>query len=161
MKVGDSVAVNGACLTVTRLGDEKLSVGVMPETLRRTALADLTPGDTVNLERALQPTSRLGGHFVQGHVDGVGTVTAVTPDGNARVVRIDAPPELLRYIVEKGFIAVDGTSLTVTQVDEGSFSVALVPFTQEHVAAGLMQTGHRVNLEVDILAKYVEKLVVH
>lgn len=158
---GDSIAVNGTCLTATRLDDQGFAVGVMPETVRRTNLAHLAPGDTVNLERALQPTSRLGGHFVQGHIDGVGTVATVAPDGPALAVYLVTPPELLRYIVEKGFITVDGISLTVTEVDERGFGVALVSYTQDHIATGLLTTGHQVNLEVDILAKYVEKLVVH
>jgi len=158
---GDSIAVNGTCLTVTRLDDQGLVVGVMPETIRRTNLARLVSGDTVNLERALQPSSRLGGHFVQGHIDGVGTVATVEPDGPALAVYVVATPELLRYIVEKGFITVDGISLTVTEVDERGFGVALVSYTQDHIACGLVTAGHQVNLEVDILAKYVEKLVVH
>jgi riboflavin synthase len=115
----------------------------------------------VNLERPLQPESRLGGHFVQGHVDGVGTVRSVQPDGNALAVWIETEPAILRYVVEKGFIAVDGASLTVTGVDERGFGVALVPYTQEHIAPGVFTAGARVNLEVDVLAKYVEKLVVH
>ena len=158
---GDSIAVNGACLTLTGLKKDRFSVGVVPETLRRTNLGDLATGDEVNLERALQPQSRLGGHFVQGHVDGVGTVAAVIPESTALNVRIEAAPHLLRYVVEKGFIAVDGVSLTVTGVDERGFGISLVPYTQMHVARGLREAGHRVNLEVDILAKYVEKLVVH
>jgi len=158
---GDSIAVNGTCLTVTRLDDQGLVVGVMPETIRRTNLARLVSGDTVNLERALQPSSRLGGHFVQGHIDGVGTVATVEPDGPALAVYVVATPELLRYIVEKGFITVDGISLTVTDVDERGFGVALVSYTQDHIACGLVTAGHQANLEVDILAKYVEKLVVH
>jgi len=158
---GDSIAVNGTCLTVTGLDEDRFTVGVMPETLRRTNLGLLQPGDRVNLERSLQPQSRMGGHFVQGHVDGVGTVASVLPDGNALAVRIDAGPGLLRYIVEKGFIAVDGASLTVTQIDDRGFGVALVPYSQEHLAPGITTPGHAVNLEVDILAKYLEKLVVH
>lgn len=158
---GDSIAVNGACLTVTRLHGGAFTVGVMPETLRRTNLGRLRPGDRVNLERSLQAHSRMGGHFVQGHVDGVGSIRSVAPDGHALAVRIETTRELLRYIVEKGFIAVDGASLTVTGVDEGGFAVALVPYSQEHLAPGIATPGHMVNLEVDILAKYVEKLVVH
>lgn len=158
---GDSIAVNGTCLTVTRLDDQGFVVGVMPETVRRTNLARLAPGDTVNLERALLPSSRLGGHFVQGHVDGVGTVARVAPDGPALSVYLVTTPELLRYIVEKGFITVDGISLTVTEVDDSGFGVGLVSYTQDHIASGLLTAGHQVNLEVDILAKYVEKLVVH
>jgi len=158
---GDSIAVNGTCLTVTRLDDQGFVVGIMPETVRRTNLALLAPRDPVNLERALQPASRLGGHFVQGHIDGVGTVAAVMPDGPALAVYLVTIPELLRYIVEKGFITVDGISLTVTEVDEKGFGVALVAYTQDHIASGLLTAGHQVNLEVDILAKYVEKLVIH
>jgi riboflavin synthase len=146
---------------VTSLDGDGFTAGVMPETLRRTNLGLLAPGDTVNLERPLQPESRLGGHFVQGHVDGTGTVVSVEPDGNALAVRIETPPEILRYVVEKGFVAVDGISLTVTHADERSFGVALVSYTQENVARGLTTVGHRVNLEVDVLAKYVEKLVLH
>jgi len=160
-KPGDSIAVNGTCLTVTRLDGQGFVVGIMPETVRRTNLALLAPRDPVNLERALQPTSRLGGHFVQGHIDGVGTVAAVVPDGPALAVYLVTIPELLRYIVEKGFITVDGISLTVTEVDEKGFGVALVAYTQDHIASGLLTAGHQVNLEVDILAKYVEKLVIH
>jgi len=158
---GDSIAVNGTCLTVTRRDDQSFVVGIMPETVRRTNLARLALGDAVNLERALQPSSRLGGHFVQGHIDGVGTVDTVVPDGPALAVYVVTTPELLRYIVEKGFITVDGISLTVTKVDERGFGVALVSYTQDHIARGLVTAGHQVNLEVDILAKYVEKLVVH
>lgn len=161
MALGDSIAVNGTCLTVTALLDGELVLGVMPETLRRTNLGDLTPGDGVNLERPVQPQTRLGGHFVQGHVDGVGTVESVAPDGTSLLVSIAAPPHILRYVVEKGFIAVDGASLTVTGVDEHGFSIALIEYTQTHVAPTLFTPGKRVNLEVDILAKYVEKLVVH
>jgi riboflavin synthase len=159
--LGDSIAVNGTCLTVTALLNGELVLGVMPETLRRTNLGDLTPGDGVNLERPVQPQTRLGGHFVQGHVDGAGTVESVAPDGTSLLVSIAAPPEILRYVVEKGFIAVDGASLTVTGVDERAFSIALIEYTQTHVAPTLFTPGKRVNLEVDILAKYVEKLVVH
>lgn len=159
--IGDSMAVNGACLTVTEVSSNQFAVGVMPETLRRTNLAGLEVGDGVNLERALRPDARLGGHFVQGHVDGTGRVVSVQPDGPALAVRIETSAEVLRYVVEKGFVAVDGVSLTVTGVDEQGFGVALVSYTQEHIAPGLLQTGHVANLEVDILAKYVEKLVVH
>ncbi|HLJ66026.1 MAG TPA: riboflavin synthase [Chloroflexota bacterium] len=161
LQPGDSIAVNGTCLTVTRNGRAEIAVGVMPETLRRTNLGRLASGGEVNLERPLQPDSRLGGHFVQGHVDGTGTVAAVEPDGDARSVRIETSPAILRYIVEKGFVALDGVSLTVTAVTDRDFSVALVPYTQQHIASGLLRPGHPVNIEVDILAKYVEKLVVH
>lgn len=160
-RAGDSIAVSGACLTVTAVGSGHFTVGVMAETLRRTNLGLLSPGETVNLERALRPDSRLGGHFVQGHVDGTGRVATVERDGSALAVWIETSAEVLRYVVEKGFIAVDGVSLTVTGVDGRGFGVALVAYTQDHVASGLRTAGHTVNLEVDILAKYVEKLVVH
>ncbi len=160
-RLGDSIAVNGTCLTVTRLDGDAFTVGVMPETLRRTNLGGLRPGDTLNLERPLQPESRLGGHFVQGHIDGTGLVSAVTEDGTALAIRITAPPHILKYVVEKGFIAIDGVSLTVTEVDESGFGIGLIFYTQENVADGLKTVGHEVNLEVDVLAKYVEKLVIH
>lgn len=160
-KLGDSIAVNGTCLTVTRLDPAAFTVGVMPETLRRTNLGALAPGDSVNLERPLQPESRLGGHFVQGHVDGTGVVASVEADGSALAVWITAVPEILRYVVEKGFIAVDGVSLTVTGVDAGGFGVALISYTQDNTAENLRTAGRTVNLEVDVLAKYVEKLVIH
>ncbi len=158
---GDSIAINGTCLTITGLTDVTFAVGVMPESLRRTTLGSLRSGDRVNLERPVQPTSRLGGHFVQGHIDGTGRVAAVVPDGSALRVTIETPPEILKYIVEKGFIAVDGVSLTVTQVDASGFGIALIRYTQDHIASGLFTPGKQVNLEVDILAKYVEKLVIH
>jgi riboflavin synthase len=160
-KLGDSIAVNGTCLTVTRVAPDQFSIGAMPETLRRTNLGALRNGDAVNLERPLQPESRLGGHFVQGHIDGTGVVESVTQDGTALAVRIITAPDILKYVVEKGFIAVDGASLTVTQVDDTGFGIALIPYTQENVASGMRTAGHRVNLEVDVLAKYVEKLVIH
>jgi riboflavin synthase len=160
-KIGESIAVNGTCLTVTHLGSDQFTAGIMPETLRRTILGVLGAGDPVNLERAVQPTTRMGGHFVQGHVDATGVVASVFPDGNALSVGIDLAPEHLRFVVEKGFVAVDGISLTVTEVREGGFSIALIPFTQQNIAPTLMKTGHRVNVELDILAKYVAKLVLH
>lgn len=160
-RLGDSIAVNGACLTVTRINDGRFTVGVVPETVRRTNLGRLTVGEPVNLERPVQPASRMGGHFVQGHVDGTGVVASTISQGTELAVRIETRPDILRYVVEKGFIAVDGVSLTVTAVDESGFGVALVPYTREHVARGLLTAGSSVNLEVDILAKYAEKLVVH
>jgi riboflavin synthase len=159
--LGDSIAVNGVCLTVTSVLDGVLVFGVMPETLRRTNLGTLKEGDRVNLERPVQPQTRLGGHFVQGHVDGVGTVSSVKQDGTALAVTIEAPADILRYVVEKGFIAVDGASLTVTRVDNVSFGIALIEYTQDNIAPRLFTPGEEVNIEVDILAKYVEKLVVH
>lgn len=160
-KLGDSIAVNGTCLTVTRLTDDQFTVGVMPETLRRTNLGRLHAGDVVNLERPLQPASRLGGHFVQGHIDGTGVVAAVTQDGSALAVRVTTSPDILKYVVEKGFIAIDGVSLTVTSVDDSGFGIGLISYTQENIADGLKIVGQEVNLEVDVLAKYVEKLVIH
>ena len=130
----------------------------MHETLRRSSLADVGPGTRVNLELPLRAGDRLGGHMVQGHVDGTGTVESVTEDGNSRVVRIEAAPELLRYVVEKGSIAVDGVSLTVSAVDDQAFEVSLIPETLERTTLGAAAEGRSVNLEVDILAKYVEKL---
>lgn len=159
LALGDSVAVNGVCLTVVERGVDSFAVEVMPETLRRTNLGLLRPGGRVNLERALSPTGRLGGHFVQGHVDGTGQVVALRPEGEALLVRIEAPPAIMRYVVEKGFIAVDGVSLTVVVVDERSFSVSLVGFTQRSVVLPDRRPGEVVNLEVDILGKYVERFV--
>ncbi|HYV14625.1 MAG TPA: riboflavin synthase [Conexibacter sp.] len=159
LATGDSIAVNGVCLTAVDPAPTRFTADVMNETLRRSSLADLRPGLGVNLELPLRADDRLGGHFVQGHVDGLGTVDAVEQDGFARVVRIAAAPELLRYVVEKGSIAVDGVSLTVSAVDEASLSVSLIPETLERTTLGAAQPGRPVNLEVDVLAKYVEKLV--
>ena len=156
---GDSVAVNGVCLTASAAGDDGFEADVMPETLRRTALGALEEGDSVNLELPLRASDRLGGHVVQGHVDGVGTVESASDEGFARVVRVAAPAELLRYVVEKGSIAVDGVSLTVSEVDEAGFAVSLVPETLERTTLGSAAAGRPVNLEVDVLAKYVAKLV--
>jgi riboflavin synthase len=156
---GDSVAVNGVCLTAVAPCGDRFGADVMNETLQRTSLGALEAGSHVNLELPLRAHDRLGGHVVQGHVDGVGAVLDVTPDGFAQVVRIGAPPELLRYIVEKGSIAIDGVSLTVSAVDEQSLSVSLIPETLERTTLGAAQPGRIVNVEVDVLAKYVEKLV--
>jgi riboflavin synthase len=156
---GDSVAVNGVCLTATAIADGGFSADVMHETLRRSSLAEAREGTSVNLELPLRPTDRLGGHVVQGHVDGMGTVRELREDGFSRVVDIAAPPELLRYVVEKGSIAVDGVSLTVAAVDDDGFSVALIPETLERTNLGAAVEGTPVNLEVDVFAKYVEKLV--
>ena len=157
-KKGDSIAVNGACLTVTELSSDSFSVDVMPETLRCTSLGLLRPGDAVNLERALAVGSRMGGHFVQGHIDGVGKVLSATREGEALVVGYGAPPEIMRYVVEKGFIAVDGVSLTVVECDDTSFKVSLVGYTMKNTDLGGKRAGDVVNLEVDIIAKYVERL---
>jgi len=155
---GDSVAVNGVCLTATAIADGTFAADVMHETLRRSSLAAVQPGSAVNLELALRADARLGGHIVQGHVDGVGEVRAVAQDGFARVVTVAATPELLRYIVQKGSITVNGVSLTVARVDEEGFDVSLIPETLERTTLGECGPGTPVNLEVDIVAKYVEKL---
>jgi riboflavin synthase len=157
-KRGDSISVNGVCLTVISLSDKSFDVEIMPETIRRTNLDGLGYGDKVNLERAVPANGRFGGHFVQGHVDNVGKVLSVKPEEGACIARISAPAHLTRYIVSKGFIAVDGVSLTVTECDDFSFSVSLVDFTRKHSILGIIRPGDTVNLEVDIIAKYVEKL---
>jgi riboflavin synthase len=156
---GDSIAVNGVCLTATGICGDRFGADVMHETLRRTSLADVDDGAKVNLELALRADARLGGHIMQGHVDGVGVVAGVREDGFARVVTIEAAPELLRYVVEKGSIAVDGVSLTVAAVDDTSFDVSLIPETLERTNLGGTSEGRTVNLEVDIVAKYVEKMI--
>ena len=156
---GDSVAVNGVCLTAVGADADGFGADVMRETLRRSSLAEVVPGARVNLELPLRADERLGGHVVQGHVDGLGAVRSVREDGFARVVTIGADPALLRYVVEKGSIAVDGVSLTVAHVDGESFSVALIPETLERTNLGNAVPGTPVNLEVDVFAKYVEKLV--
>ncbi len=156
---GDSVAVNGVCLTATAIADGRFSADVMHETLRRSSLAGVVEGAEVNLELPLRASDRLGGHVVQGHVDGLGTISAIREDGFARIVEIAAPPETLRYVVEKGSIAVDGISLTVASVTDVAFSVSLIPETLERTNLGAAAPGQPVNLEVDVLAKYVEKLV--
>jgi riboflavin synthase len=155
---GDSVAVNGVCLTAVESDAAGFSADVMAETLRRSSLGPLAAGDEVNLELPLRAGDRLGGHMVQGHVDATGRVAAVSEDGFARVVRIAAPPEVLRYVVEKGSIAVDGVSLTVASVDVDGFTVSLIPETLERTNLGTAAPGRVVNLEVDVVAKYVEKL---
>lgn len=156
---GDSVAVNGVCLTAVEPDAGVFHADVMEETLSRTSLGPLAEGDRVNLELPLRAGDRLGGHVVQGHVDGTGTVASVTEDGFARRVRVAAPADLLRYVVEKGSIAVDGISLTVAAIGEEGFEVSLIPETIERTTLGDTAPGRVVNLEVDVLAKYVEKLV--
>jgi riboflavin synthase len=155
---GDSVAVNGVCLTATGICGERLGFDVMHESLRRSSLDDIEAGSRVNLELALRADARLGGHIMQGHVDGVGVIAGIADDGFARVVTLEAAPDLLRYVVEKGSIAVDGVSLTVSRVD-ASFDVSLIPETLERTNLGGTSVGRTVNLEVDVVAKYVEKLV--
>ncbi|MCS6879856.1 MAG: riboflavin synthase [Oscillochloridaceae bacterium] len=157
--LGDSLAVNGVCLTVTNTTDSDFTVGLSPETLRRTNLGDLRLGDRVNLERSLALNGRIGGHFVQGHIDGTGVIRAFRPEGDSLWVTVAAPGELLRYIVPKGYIAVDGTSLTVVDVLEDAFTFMLVAYTQQHITLPHKPVGSRVNLEVDILGKYVERLM--
>jgi riboflavin synthase len=156
---GDSVAVNGVCLTATGICGARFGADVMHETLRRSALGDVRAGASVNLELPLRAADRLGGHVVQGHVDGVGVVDAVADDGFARIVTIAAGPEVLRYVVHKGSIAVDGVSLTVARIDGDGFDVSLIPETLQRTTLGAAQPGEQVNLEVDVLAKYVEKLM--
>ncbi len=156
LALGDSIAVNGVCLTAVVVADSEFAADVMNETLARSSLRDASQ---VNLELPLRASDRLGGHIMQGHVDGVGTVSAVTPDGFARRLTIEAPEDVLRYVVEKGSIAVDGVSLTVAGIDDRSFTVSLIPETLERTNLGAAETGTRVNLEVDVLAKYVEKMV--
>jgi riboflavin synthase len=157
-ELGDSVAVNGVCLTIVEMASDSFSVDVMPETLRRTNLGSLKAGDRVNLERPLAVGGRFGGHFVQGHIDGTGRVVSVTPERDAILLRFEAPPEIMRYIVEKGFIAVDGVSLTVVECSSTAFGVSLVAYTQRNSTLGGKKPGDVVNLEVDIIAKYVERL---
>jgi riboflavin synthase len=159
LREGDSIAVNGVCLTATELEERAFAAEAMNETLAHTSLGDLEPGSAVNLELPLRASDRLGGHLVQGHVDGLGTVSTVSEDGFARRVEIDAPREVLRYVVHRGSIAVDGVSLTVAELNRRSFTVSLIPETLERTNLGNAEAGTRVNLEVDVLAKYVEKLV--
>ncbi len=156
---GDSVAVNGVCLTATTVTPAGFTADAMHETLRRTSLGAAVAAGRVNLELPLRASDRLGGHVVQGHVDGVGTVRSVEAEGFARVITVQAPRELLRYVVEKGSIAVDGVSLTVARLDDDAFAVSLIPETLERTTLGAAEPGTPVNLEVDVLAKYVERLV--
>ncbi|SFL15789.1 riboflavin synthase [Geodermatophilus ruber] len=162
--LGDSIAVNGVCLTVTSVEGDTWSTDVMAETLRRSSLGALAEGDPVNLERAVTPHTRLGGHLVQGHVDGVGAVLTRTPSEHWEVVRIALPPDLARYVVEKGSVAVDGVSLTVSAVSapdapEPWFEISLIPTTLRETTLGAVPPGSPVNLEVDVIAKYVERLL--
>jgi riboflavin synthase len=156
---GDSVAVSGVCLTAVDPGAGSFTADVSPETVSRSSLGALAEGDAVNLELPLRPTDRLGGHIVQGHVDGVGTIEAVADGASARDMRVAAPAGLLRYVVEKGSVTVDGVSLTVTSVDDTGFSVSLIPETLARTTLGRGSLGRPVNLEVDVIAKHVEKLL--
>jgi riboflavin synthase len=157
-RIGDSVAIDGCCLTVTRIDGERLSFDAVPETLRRTTLALLQPGTTVNLEPALRAGDRMGGHWVQGHVDAVGRVEEMTPDGDAVDITFAAPESVLRYTIEKGSICVNGVSLTVTAFTDQTFSVSIVPHTREVTNIGRLQPGSVVNLEADLFGKYVERM---
>jgi riboflavin synthase len=156
---GDSIAVNGVCLTATRVGGDEFEAQAIRETLERSTLATLAPGDPVNLELALRADGRLGGHIVQGHVDGVGAIAEVREEGLSRVVAVEADPTLLPYVVEKGSIALDGVSLTVSALRPGGFEVSLIPETLERTTLGRAAAGRPVNLEADILAKHVQRLL--
>ncbi|GAB4004516.1 riboflavin synthase [Nocardioides ultimimeridianus] len=157
--LGDSIAVNGCCLTVAERDDTTWTADVMQETLDKTSLRGVQPGDRVNLERAVTPQTRLGGHIVQGHVDGVGEILARTPSEHWEVVEVSLPEHLARYLVDKGSITVDGISLTVVAAGDASFTISLIPETLARTTLGFRQVGDRVNLEADILAKHVEKLL--
>jgi len=158
LELGGSIAVNGVCLTATSFDSNSFSVNTMPETIDRTNLGALVAGDKVNLELPLTLSEMVGGHLVQGHVDATGRVSSTFWDGQAKIITFEAPHEVMRYIVEKGFIAVDGVSLTVTSRDTNSFQVSVVEYSQQHTLLGDIQAGALVNLEIDIIAKYVEKL---
>ncbi|MDQ3236699.1 MAG: riboflavin synthase [Actinomycetota bacterium] len=158
-RIGDSVSVNGVCLTVNEVDRDELVFHAMPETLRRTALGDLSKGSLVNLERAMGAGSRFGGHIVQGHVDGVGEVLGVRPEGDAQMWTFTASADVLRYTVEKGSVCVDGISLTVASLDEGSFDVSILPQTRENTNLRELKAGRKVNLEADVIGKYVERLM--
>ncbi|MSO26689.1 MAG: riboflavin synthase [Candidatus Nanopelagicales bacterium] len=159
VKAGDSIAVNGVCLTVVDLGTDYFTADVMAETLNRSSLGKVAIGSKVNLERAARLDSRIGGHLVQGHVDGVGSVIAIDPAQHWTLIRFTLPTPLANYLVEKGSITVDGVSLTVVEVGPDYFSVSLIPTTLEHTTLGALSVGDIVNLEVDVIAKYVERLM--
>ena len=159
IKLGDSIAVNGTCLTVVNFTESKFSVDLAPETLRRTTFGDLNPGDTVNLERALAANDRFGGHMVQGHVDATGRVISIRDEGDSSIFRISNPKRLKPYLVEKGFIAIDGISLTIVKALTSSFTLSVIPYTRINTNLRDQRIGGKVNLEVDILAKYVENLM--
>ncbi len=158
-RVGESVSVNGVCLTVEGLDGDTLAFQAMPETLRRTALGDLVEGSAVNLERAMTLERRFGGHLVQGHVDGVGEVRAIYPEGEAQIWEFEAPAGVLRYTVEKGSVCVDGISLTVVALSDASFTASILPQTRANTNLGELRVGDRVNLEADVVGKYVERLL--
>lgn len=158
-RIGDSIAVNGICLTVTSMESGGFTADVMNETLSRSSLAQTRPGDPVNLERAMAANGRFGGHIVSGHIDGTGIIREIRDDDNAVWYTVEAPPEILRYVVEKGSIAIDGISLTVARVDDRSFQVSVIPHTRAVTALSSRRVGSPVNLENDIVGKYVEKLM--
>ena len=158
-KIGDSIAVNGVCLTVVRIGANEFSADVMPETLAKTNLGELGPGDRVNLELALALGDRLGGHLVSGHIDGVGAIDRKEKHDIATLITIRAPQEVLRYIIRKGSVAIDGTSLTVVDYDRDTFQVSLIPHTAAVTVLGFKKVGDRVNLEGDLIGKYVERMM--
>ncbi len=159
LKLGDSIAVNGACLTVVQREDSTFTVELSPETLRRTSLGSLSVGHGINLERPLAVSDRLGGHIVQGHVDATGSITSSKPDGDCVILRIRCPKRLMPYIVEKGFVAVDGISLTVVKRGASSFTLSVIPYTLQNTNLMGKTVGDRVNLEADIVAKYVESIL--
>lgn len=159
VQLGDSIAVNGVCLTVTSFDKDSFQADVMPETIRRTSLSELKNGSPVNLERALTLQSRLGGHIVSGHIDGVGTIEALTEENNAVLMKISASADILRYIVEKGSVALDGISLTVAKVTKSDFTVSLIPHTRQVTNLGSKRQGSVINIENDVIGKYVEKLL--
>lgn len=159
ISLGDSIAVNGVCLTVTRFNDRQFTADVMPETLRRTNLKDARPGDRVNLERALTPSSFIGGHLVSGHIDGTGSIGDIKKEDNAIWLKVEAPHEIMEYIIPKGSIAVDGASLTVARVDKEAFWVSLIPHSAAVTTLGFKKPGDRVNIECDMIGKYVKKFV--
>jgi len=159
LKVSESIMVAGACLTVIELSESTFTVETVPETLHHTSFGDLKSGDHVNLERSLRYGDRVGGHMVQGHVDGVGTVRSVITDGNSRVIVFEAPETIIENVVEKGFIAIDGTSRTVVDRNSDSFSIAIIPYTYDHTTFNKRSEGSKVNLEADVTAKYVANLI--
>ncbi len=156
---GDSIAVNGICLTVTELGGNWFTADVMPETMRKTGLEKLKPGKKVNLERALRLADRLGGHIVSGHIDGTGIITELKKEDNAVLITITAPEQIMKYIIQKGSVALDGTSLTIAELSTNTFTVSLIPLTRGFTILGSKSIGDRVNIECDIIGKYVEKML--
>ena len=157
--LGDSIAVNGTCLTVVHIDDKNFTVDLAPETMKRTGFGDMTQSDVVNLERPLLANGRLGGHIVQGHVDGTGKITSIKGDSDCFIITIRSPKKLMPYIVSKGFITIDGISLTVVKRNTASFTISVIPYTMDHTNLKGKQIGDLVNLEVDIVAKYVENLM--